>query len=170
MAVELSIVRELPIQLTETEIVQVARVASKTVGEIWRMKEEKKTTAKFFAAQIEKLESAHAKLNDAVASGTQYRETPCKAILDSPSAGFKTIVRLDTGEEVTVEPLTDEDRQMLLPLKGAAQQEIVLPDPDPATQEYVPDSTCQTCEGRKNMADGALTCPDCLGDGRQRVR
>jgi hypothetical protein len=53
-------------------------------------------------------------------SHPEYRDVDCTIVMDSPAIGQKTIIRNDTGEEVKVELMTDEDKQLALDLQNLA--------------------------------------------------
>ncbi len=71
--------------------------------------------------------------------GHEYRDIEVRIELDTPEVGKKRIIRLDTGEEVAVKPMTDSDRQMVIDLQEkaeaaeaeqeAAKEPIVTPPP-----------------------------------------
>lgn len=68
---------------------------------------------------IEKIESKINHVTRLLCEGWEYRDVPCKVLYNNPRDCEKTIVRLDTGEEVAVEPMTEEEKQESLPMEVA---------------------------------------------------
>lgn len=68
--------------------------------------------------------------------GFEMRDVKCKVLWNQPSAGEKTTVRLDTGEQVAVEPMSAEERQEELPLEIAGIKSTV--EISPSLAEKMP--------------------------------
>lgn len=49
-----------------------------------------------------------------VTNGYIYRDVDCEVHMDTPGDGMKTVIRLDTGENVSVERMSESERQMVL--------------------------------------------------------
>ena len=68
---------------------------------------------------VGKLESTISDLTRKLCEGWEYRDIKCKVLWNSPREGIKTLVRLDTGEEVAQEEMTFDEKQESLPLEAA---------------------------------------------------
>ena len=103
-------------QFTEQEITDKAKdlaCANRKRTQIEQQKREVDTQLK---ADIEVENSKIARLSEHISTGFEYRDVECRVDLDTPEEGQKRIVRLDTGEEVLVALMTDEDKQLALDL------------------------------------------------------
>lgn len=112
---------ELKYDFTDSEIAVIAKElanANTQCGSIEQRKREIDTQLK---ADIEAQKSIVARLSGLIGKGFEYRQIKCRVELDTPELGKKRVVRLDTGEEVSVKPMTDTDRQMVLDLQSKAE-------------------------------------------------
>jgi hypothetical protein len=72
---------------------------------------EKKESNKEFSEAMKGLRGEMRSLAKAIKRRGEDRDIDCLAKFHDPQIGFKTIVRLDTGEIVKTEPMTDDERQ-----------------------------------------------------------
>jgi hypothetical protein len=84
-----------------------------------------------------------AKLARFVTDAYDFRMIDCRVMFDSPEDGMKTIVRIDTGEVVRSERMSDDEKQRDLPFADSVQR--------PDTFEE-----CPTCGTRVAIFDGAF--------------
>ena len=70
-----------------------------------------------FKAKIDAKDSLISNLSNNVNNGYEYRSVDCEVEMDSPKKGMKTTTRIDTGEVVGTEKMTDADRQEEMPLE-----------------------------------------------------
>jgi hypothetical protein len=70
--------------------------------------------------KVEKLDSAITHLTRVLCEGWEYRDVKCKVLWNKPKPKQKTIVRLDTGEQVEIVPMTEDECQEELDLKESA--------------------------------------------------
>jgi hypothetical protein len=180
--------RLLRVQLTEQEVSERGRESAKLVGEIVDLHEQKKASASHFKSEIDARDARVKRVSRSISDGHEEREVSCIVLLDRPLIGQKTVIRRDTGEEVAVDVMNDSERQQPLPLmevpkpapepepepETAPEKEPLLDlGPEPKPREpllFIDDSTCELCQGVRTVAGGGLTCPECQGDGRQRVK
>jgi hypothetical protein len=59
-----------------------------------------------------------------LANGFVMRNIECKLSYDDPNPGEVTSYRTDNGESVKTRPMTEQERQMDLPLENAEQVEV----------------------------------------------
>lgn len=69
--------------------------------------------------------------------GWEYRDVPVRYLWNDPEIGKKTIVRLDTGEVVCVEEMTEDERQESF---GFAQSSELPPPPKTELFEAPPET------------------------------
>lgn len=93
------------------------------------LEQQKKQVDAQLKAQIEEQNTAIGRLASSIVNGCEWRNVECRVELDTPDKGRKRIVRIDTGEEVRVVLMTDEDRQMVLDLKSKAEAEEAAKQP-----------------------------------------
>ena len=73
--------------------------------------ETRATVVAEFAAQIKGADKRIADLANKYNSRYEMREMECIVLFDKPQPGMKTIVRVDTGEEVRTAVMTDAETQ-----------------------------------------------------------
>ncbi len=107
---------EIPLRYTlnTTELGAYAKEAAEHSHELALLEAELTDTRKRLQARIAHLETEGGRLLSAIRAGHEIRSVECVVTFDAPSKGKKTIVRADTMEEVAVEPMTDDDRQMTI--------------------------------------------------------
>ena len=97
-------------RLTDDEM----KSCSKTLAESIRQRDQLLADIETFKAQrkaeIVALDGTIAKMSSMVNSEKEFRDVRCEVIFNFEK-GFKTYVRLDTGEEVKHDPITDAERQ-----------------------------------------------------------
>lgn len=81
----------------------------------------KKEVVASLTAEMEEQKAAITRLSELIRMGFEYRDIEVRIELDTPEAGKKRTIRIDTGEEVSVKPMTDTDRQMVLDLQSKAE-------------------------------------------------
>lgn len=72
-----------------------------------------------FKSRLERCEAEQNRLSVLLNNGYELRDVECEVISDFKS-GQISVVRLDTGEEVEVRPMTEEERQRDLPISSGA--------------------------------------------------
>ena len=106
-------------EFSDEEITQAAKDLAKANQMKSTLEQRKKEVDASLKADIESQNSTIARLAQMISVGFEYRDVECRVDLDTPEAGRKTIIRLDTGEEVKVVLMTDQDKQMALELAQA---------------------------------------------------
>jgi hypothetical protein len=102
---------QLRVEYTRDEIVDLARKLAESHGELTRGEEDKKAVTAQLKAKCESIAARTSELSSKIASGFEYRMTPCEIRYDDPKPGLKSTVRLDTLEIVNVDPMTLTERQ-----------------------------------------------------------
>lgn len=119
-------------EFTDAEIADFARQLARANQSRGSIEQQKKEVDSQLKAEIECQNSIINRLSGLVATGSEYRAVECTVQLDTPENGRKRIVRIDTGEEVKIVPMTDADRQIALDLQEkaeVAEGAIVTPPP-----------------------------------------
>lgn len=152
--------RTLRCELTESQLVEVARDICKTQREIDDLTEAKRASAASYAERIKKRTQEREDLMQKFSSREEDRMVECEWWLDYPEAGMKTAIRKDTGVAIGVEAMTTEDRDQDLPgiaepeLKPAEDAEVVEDDfPEENESE---DSTADAEEIAENARVDAI--------------
>lgn len=117
-------------EFTADEITTRARELAASNRKRADLEQEKKEIDSDLKGKIEAENTKIKRLSDEIAQGFEFRHTECRVELDTPAQGQKTVVRLDTGEVVSIERMTDEDRQMALALEeeAAKKDAEVIPE------------------------------------------
>jgi hypothetical protein len=110
-------------EFTDTEIADAARDLATANRKRTSLEQRKKEVDSAIKAEIEAENSIIARLSQLIGTGYEYRDIEVRIELDTPEAGKKRIVRLDTGEEVAVKFMTESEKQMCLDLQTKAEAE-----------------------------------------------
>jgi hypothetical protein len=123
--------------LTDEEI----RLKSQEVGEAViqqaSIESAKKEANKEFGEQLATLRQRMRMLANQIRSRTEMRMVQCQIEFHVPQVGFKRTVRLDTGEVVKEQPMTEDELNARLFEDEAAAKVLTEPDPSvdaPATE------------------------------------
>ncbi len=108
-------------EYTDPEIADAARDLAKANRQRSNLEQRKKEVDSAIKAEIEEQNSIIGRLSQLIGTGFEYRDIEVRIELDTPEAGKKRIIRLDTGEEVSVKNMTDADKQMVLDLQTQAE-------------------------------------------------
>lgn len=127
--------------LNEQEKVSFGESLARFLEDLEDLEEQKVATAATIKAQIEGTQKAITKARKILSAGYEYRWITCKVLYNAPSNRQKTILRLDTGEEVRVEDMTDDECQENLPLTIADAIEQRLPEINAELQANAPPGT-----------------------------
>ncbi len=106
---------------TDTEIADAAKELARANARKSSIEQQKKDVDAQLKSEIVAQETIIGRLSAQINTGSEYRNVECRIELDTPEAGQKRVVRLDTGEEVSVKRMTDEDRQTVLDLQTKAE-------------------------------------------------
>ncbi len=120
--------------LTDAEITDAAKELARSTQSRARHEQRKKEIDSAIKADIEAENSSILRLSNYINTGFEYRDVDIRIELDTPEKGKKRVVRLDTGEEVKIVSMTDEDKQASLDLQAEAdskdeQKEPIVPEP-----------------------------------------
>lgn len=104
------------VRLTEAEL----KAASKEMAEALNRKTQIEGSLEAFKAQKKAEVSAQdaviSRCANLVNSEKEFRLIECKVVYDFGKKGLKTFYRLDNGEAVRSEPISNEERQRMIPL------------------------------------------------------
>ena len=102
--------KELPVQLTQEELMEKAKELAKLQQDKASAEEQAKSAAATYKDRIASAQSNISILSRDICNGYEYRQVPCQWEFDW-SAGKKRLVRNDTGETIKTEMITQDDRQ-----------------------------------------------------------
>ncbi|MDR3799709.1 MAG: hypothetical protein P4K93_16265, partial [Terracidiphilus sp.] len=112
---------ELPCALTDEEIQSRGRMLGETIWAIDDTNAARTASMKEFKERLVGLNEQQRKLAIIIGNRVEKRMVRCAVQFHTPCEGMKRVVRLDTGEMVREEPMTDSEKQLNL---FAAQQEF----------------------------------------------
>jgi phosphopantetheine adenylyltransferase len=98
-------------QFTSAELRTLGDQLARETQQAIEIREERATVVAEFAAQLKGSEKRIAGLANKLNAGYEMREMECIVLYDKPERGMKTIVRVDTGEEVRTAVMTDAETQ-----------------------------------------------------------
>lgn len=98
------------------------------------------------------------------------RNVDIRIELDTPESGKKRIVRLDTGEEVAIKNMTDQDRQMVIDLQSAADAEEAKAEPIVTPPPYQQRIEAQPEVQMPEVINGATLAPAVLAGGTHQSK
>ena len=110
-------------EFSATEIADKAKELATANRKRGSIEQQKKEIDADLKGKVEAQNSIIGRLSEQIMTGSEYRDVDCTIVMDSPAIGQKTIIRNDTGEEVKVELMTDEDKQLALDLQGKADEQ-----------------------------------------------
>lgn len=106
--------RQLACKLTEPEVTQYGRdLAAKhaenngITADLTKMKTE-------FKGKLETVAASIGLLSGRIQSGVEYRDVACEETRNW-TLGLVTVIRTDTGEEITRRPMREDEKQMEIP-------------------------------------------------------
>jgi hypothetical protein len=102
---------QLPCQYSDDELAEKRDRLSDVIIAIGETEFRKTTAAKAFKEELDGLYSESGKLAHQIKDREETRMVDCVCEMNKPQVGEKTTVRLDTGEMLKVEVMTDEERQ-----------------------------------------------------------
>jgi len=102
---------DLPVNYTQEELDAKRDVLTQTVLQHDAVEEEKRVTPKRLGDQMKALRADMRRLSADIRRGHETKPVDCVARFHDPSPSFKTIVRLDTGEIVRTEAMTEDEMQ-----------------------------------------------------------
>lgn len=130
--------RELPVELSQTEVIERACLMIDQHREAEALADQKKASADRFKALIEEKEAEIKISEDVVKTGKERAEVACRWIFEANGvdeigaaiyhSDMKTLIREDNGQAVEVRPITNEDRQVSLPLEMGSMIDQVKVD------------------------------------------
>ncbi len=110
MAKSLTIKKNLPVILTNTELLGISKELAKANQDKAHVESEKKEVNAGFAAKQKMCDAHIESLSLKISTEREYRDVECEMIFDHENR-TKTTYRKDTGEQVECEKLTSEDMQ-----------------------------------------------------------
>jgi hypothetical protein len=111
--------------LTDQEKIRFGEGLARLLEEMGEVEDEQKASAAKFKGQLEGIDGAVTKARKILSAGYEYRWIDCKVLYNKPASRQKTIVRLDTGEEVRIEDMSEAECQENLPLRPSGVAEVI---------------------------------------------
>lgn len=111
--------RELPCAVDDKGVNRLALLAAEIAGRLISLQIRKKAEAKLIASEIAEAEEALHNIHGSIRDRREIRNVDCEIVFDFKK-GKATVYRMDSGEEVEVREITEEERQLELEgTKGA---------------------------------------------------
>lgn len=103
-------------QLTDSERREYGIKLATALGDMTSVEEEKKREMDHFKDRIAGLQARVDELSRKTRDGKEWRHVECEIFYSTPDKMHKQVVRLDTGETVRTELMTEKDLQTVMPL------------------------------------------------------
>lgn len=101
----------LPVLYSQDEMdVRRDRLSTVTL-EYDKVEAEKKEASSVYNEQMKALRGEMRSISKAISRKGEDRPVDCLTTFHDPDVGFKTTIRMDTGEVVKTEPMTNDERQ-----------------------------------------------------------
>lgn len=146
---EATIKRNLRWIFTTPEILEVSKRLAEKNGARVSLEDEKNGATKDYAARIASVENEVSDLSRKVQNGYEFRDIDCRVVFDTPKPGMKTITRLDTMEQVGVEEMSFQEKQMTIPAVDEAAPEKQPEDKSDRKRKSSPGVVAVPSDGRK---------------------
>lgn len=101
-------------KLTEAEIHAAGKELADAINQRAQAENQLETFKQQVKAEIAQHDARIAKNTVLVSSEKEFRNVECEQVFDFNN-GLKTTTRLDTGEVIRTEPLTNAERQQMMP-------------------------------------------------------
>ena len=98
-------------RFSDVELLALGQQLARSNQQVYDLRAEKVSAVASLVASIKAAEKLSADLTGKIERKSEMREVEVISSMNRPSAGMKTIERLDNGEEVRVAVMTDEERE-----------------------------------------------------------
>lgn len=112
------------------ELVERAQELARTIQEIQRLEDNLASIKKNIQGQIAEYEAKRNRLTQIVSAGYEMRDVECEVRYNVPVSKIKTIVRLDSNEEVAVKPMEQYECQEELDFEKAEERKAKKAEPE----------------------------------------
>ena len=96
---------------TMPELAELADKMGAAAARVFQIEVEKLERTAYYGALLKEANRAHAELVSKFVQRYETREVECKVEFDTPEAGYKSYVRLDTGESIREVRMTEAEKQ-----------------------------------------------------------
>lgn len=96
----------LRVTYTQDQLLEVGKSLANATNELQSVEDEKKSVSASYKARIESIEGKIKDLSLRLSQGWEVKKVIVETRYDTPIAGQKTTVRLDTGETVRIDAMT----------------------------------------------------------------
>jgi hypothetical protein len=98
-------------KFTMPELAELADQMGAAALRVFQIEVEKAERAAYYGALLKEANRAHAELVSKFVQRYETREVECKVEFDTPEAGYKSFISLDTGESVREARMTEAEKQ-----------------------------------------------------------
>lgn len=105
------ITQELPVPFTDEELATMRDELARLVLAESEVRLRKKAALEVFKEELEQLISTRRDIAQRIRRKSEDREIECRVEFHSPMLGQKRVIRMDTGELLREEPMTEDELQ-----------------------------------------------------------
>lgn len=106
---------------TQPELLERSKQLAEANRKVAELENDKSRAMNEYKSRISTTALEVSVLSEKVTTGYEFRDVACRVRYDHPKSGKKTIIRLDTNEEVGVHDMNNEEKQLKLSLVNEAQ-------------------------------------------------
>lgn len=155
--------QQLRYEFVPAELLERGKKLAETQSKLQQLDNDKKRVVTDFTAKISAVKAEASSLADMVSTGYEVRDIPCTATMDTPTIGKKRITRNDTGEEVSIDPMTPSENSEAADLRSKA--EYMLKNPVLELNHSEGEGEDAAGKEKKEDDDKALPGSDEAGEG-----
>lgn len=96
---------------TDAEIIDLSKKLARQISEHSAAERELKEVTSQLKANVTAKETAMAQTASLVQNGYEYRTVDCQRFFDHPEKGKKSLIRMDTGDTVSIDRMSGDDLQ-----------------------------------------------------------
>ncbi len=112
---------------SQDELLNMADQITESVQHLSELKRAKADNDKAHKEIVEQEVGTINKLSGMYRRGYEFSDTECNVLYNSPEEGQKTWVRIDTGEVIGSDQMTDDEKQETFPLAADEVEQESLP-------------------------------------------
>jgi hypothetical protein len=161
--------RNLKVPLTEAEVLQHGRELGKLSSQLAQVEAEEKDVRAQYKAKKESISSRMQYEAKLVNNGYEFRDVECEVRFNEPVSGEKSIIRLDTGDVVSIERMTP--REMQPPLFDSDEEEAESDETTESESQSDESAAGEAAEGEASSdadeSDAEVTPQTVVSDSAQ---
>lgn len=146
--------RSLRYEFTNPERMQLGRDLAEAMTRSSQVDSDLTRVKTDFKARLSALESEMHSLRDKINTGYEIRDVECEWRFDDPKPNQKSLVRIDTGTVVEVQPMSEQEKQVELPFGEGDESK-----PEKEASDAPPPATAPKAKAARVGSGGVVAVP-----------